>query len=423
MLAGVVAALVGFTSSFAVVLAGLRAVGASVPEAASGLLALCVVMGVLGIALSATTRMPVSVVWSTPGAALLVTAGRAHYGYGAAVGAFLLAGLLLVATGLCRPLGRLVAAIPPEIGSAVLAGVLLPLCLSPVEAAVRLPRDVIPVVASWLVLERIAPRLAVPGAALAAGIAVAATTPLGAAVRHAGPPALRWTSPVLDPAALIGIGLPLFLVTMAAQNVPGLTVLRSFGYTPEPGPLLAATGGATAAVAGFGGHSLNLAAITAALCAGPSAHREPTRRWIAAAAAGVAYVGLGLGAGLVTAVAARAPALLVESVAGLGLLGALGSALGALAGPGPGREAAVVAFAVTASGISPAGIGSPLWGLAAGGVLALLSRRREARCGTDVGTHRTLANVPGAAVIPQSSCSAQASASTPSTSRGPGREK
>ncbi|HTX00030.1 MAG TPA: benzoate/H(+) symporter BenE family transporter [Acidimicrobiales bacterium] len=380
LLAGLVAALVGFTSSFAVVLAGLRAVGATEAQAASGLLALCVTMGALGIAIPARTKMPISIAWSTPGAALLVAAGRAHYGFREAVGAFLLSGALVVASAAVGPLGRLVRAIPPAVGSAMLAGILLQLCLAPVDAVVRLPRLAIPVVATWLVLDRLVPRLAVPGAVIATVVAVGLTEPLGAVLGHDGLPVLHLTTPSFAVASFVGIAVPLFVVTMAAQNVPGMAVLSTFGYQPELRPLLVTTGGATALAAPFGAHSINLAAITAALCAGPEVHRDPARRWLAAAGAGTTYLVLGLAAGALATVASVAPPLLLETVAGVALLRPLFASLGSLAAAGePMRDAAVVTFVVTASGISAAGIGSPFWGLVAGGVLALLGPRRLRR--------------------------------------------
>jgi benzoate membrane transport protein len=378
LLAGLVAALVGFTSSFAIVLAGLRAVGASEAQAASGLLALCVVMGMLGIVVSLRSRMPISIAWSTPGAALLVAAGRNHYGYSAAIGAFLLGGALVVATAAVRPLGRLVGAIPAPVGSAMLAGILLQLCVAPVDAVVHVPRLAIPVVLTWIVLDRLVPRLAVPGAVVATVVGVALSEPVGALLGRDGLPTLAWTTPSFGAAAFVGIAVPLFVVTMAAQNVPGMAVLASFGYKPALRPLLVTTGAATAIAAPFGALSVNLAAITAALCAGPEAHRDPGRRWLAAAGAGGTYLVLAVGAGALATLATVSPPLVLETVAGVALLRPLAAALGSLAqaSAGAGRDAAIVTFVVTASGISPAGIGSPFWGLLAGGALTLLDSCR-----------------------------------------------
>ncbi|MGN9811245.1 benzoate/H(+) symporter BenE family transporter [Micromonospora sp. BQ11] len=376
LLAGAVTALVGFASSFTVVLAGLRAVGATDAQAASGLLALCVASGASAVWLGLRHRLPMSVAWSTPGAALLVATGAVPGGWPVAVGAFLVAGLLIVAAGLVPPLGRAVAAIPKPIAGAMLAGVLLPLCTAPVRALVDVPRLAAPVVVAWLLLYRFARRWAVPGALAVAVVAIAATTPAGA-LRDVGlRPAFALTTPAWEASALVGLALPLFLVTMAAQNVPGMAVLVGYGYRPPFGAALRATGLASVLAAPAGGHAVNLAAITAALAAGPDAHPDPDRRWIASVTAGLGLALLGFGAGAATALVALAPPVLIEAVAGLALLGALATALTAALAEPDAREAAVVTFVVTASGVSLLGIGGAFWGLVAGGLLLLLLRRR-----------------------------------------------
>jgi benzoate membrane transport protein len=364
VLAGTVSALVGFAGAFAVVLAGLRAAGADEAQAASGLLAVCLASAVAAVALGLRTRMPVSIAWSTPGAALLIAAGPPPGGFAAAVGAFLLCGALVVVAGLVPVLSRLVAAIPAPVAGAMLAGVLLPLCLAPVRALVEVPLLAAPVVAVWAVLARFARRWAVPAALVVAVVLIAATGP----VDLGGPPALVWTAPVFEPGALLAVGLPLFLVTMAGQNVPGMAVLAQFGYRPSLRPVLVATGLGTLAGAGFGGHAVNLAAISAALTAGPDAGPEE-RRWIAGVTNGVVLGLLGLGAGVATALVLAAPPVLVQAVAGLALLGALAAALSSALAEPAGREVAIVTFVVTA------GAGSPVWGLLAGAAMTLLDRR------------------------------------------------
>jgi benzoate membrane transport protein len=375
VLAGVVASIVGFASTFALVLAGLRAVGASEQEAGSGLVVLCLTMGVVAVALAFRYRMPLTIAWSTPGAALLIASGEPPGGYPAALGAFALAGALIVVAGLWRPLGRWVALIPTALASAMLAGVLLPVCLAPVRATVDLPLEVGPVVAVWALLMRVARRWAVPGA-LAAALVVIALDPQDASGPTELLPSLAFTVPAVDAGALISLGLPLFIVTMASQNIPGMGVLASFGYRAPLRPALLSTGAATVAGAPFGAHAINLAAITAALAAGPDAHPDPARRWIASAAGGATYLGLGLAAGAATALVAIAPPLLIEAVAGLALFGALGGALAAAAADAERREAAIVTFVVSASSITAAGISAPFWGLVAGlGYLALQRAR------------------------------------------------
>jgi benzoate membrane transport protein len=370
-LAGIVAALVGFAGAFTVVLAGLRAVGADESQAASGLLAVCVASGVVAVVLGWRYRMPISIAWSTPGAALLISAGVPAGGFPAAVGAFLLCGVLIVVAGLVPALARLVAAIPPHVAGAMLAGVLLPLCLAPVRAVAEVPLLAVPVVLVWVLVGRFARAWAVPAALV---VAVGAIVLTGPAVVGAAPVPV-WTPPVFDVPALVGIGLPLFLVTMASQNVPGMAVLAQFGYRPPLRPILAATGLATLAGAPFGGHAVNLAAISAALVAGPEGG-PPSRRWVASIVNGTALAVLGLGAGIATAVVVASPPVLIEAVAGLALLGALASSLAAAVGSVEGREAAAVTFVVTAAGVAFLGLGSAFWGLLAGAAMTLLHRRR-----------------------------------------------
>ncbi|GAA1612611.1 benzoate/H(+) symporter BenE family transporter [Catellatospora bangladeshensis] len=373
VLAGVVTAVVGFASTFAVVLAGLRAVGADERQAASGLLAVCVASGATTLVLGLRHRIPISIAWSTPGAALLAATGAVDGGFAAAVGAFLVTGALIIAAGLFPALGRAIAAIPRPIAAAMLAGVLLNLCLAPVRALVDVPLLAIPVVLVWAVLSRFARSWAVPAALVTAVVVIVLDAP--EALRGAAAaPELTLTAPVFTWQALVSLALPLFLVTMASQNVPGMAVLQGYGYTPPLRGILLGTGVATTVAAPFGSHAVNLAAITAALAAGPDAHPDPRRRWIASVTAGIGMIALGLGAGAATAFVLGSPPVLVEAVAGLALLGALGSALASAVAEERGREAAVVTFAVTASGVVLLGVGAAFWGLLAGGLMLALRR-------------------------------------------------
>ncbi|GGM20531.1 benzoate/H(+) symporter BenE family transporter [Micromonospora yangpuensis] len=379
LLAGVVTALVGFASSFTVVLAGLRAVGATDAQAASGLLVLCLTAGLAAAWLGLRHRIPMSVAWSTPGAALLVATGPLPGGWPTAVGAFLVSGVLIVAAGLFPPLGRAVAAIPRPVAGAMLAGVLLPLCTAPVRALVEVPLLAAPVVVTWVLLHRYARRWAVPAALAVAVVAITLTASGLGGVGAAGLlPVVELTAPAWSLSATIGLAVPLFLVTMAAQNVPGMAVLVGYGYRPPFGAALRATGLASLAAAPAGGHAVNLAAISAALAAGPDAHPDPDRRWIASVTAGVGLALLGLGAGLATALVALAPPVLIEAVAGLALLGALATAIAAAVTEPDAREAAVVAFVVTASGVTLLGVGGAFWGLLAGWLMLLLFREGRA---------------------------------------------
>jgi len=374
---GVLAALVGFASSFAVVLQGLGAVGATPGQAASGLMAVSIGMGLCSLILSLVYRMPIAAAWSTPGAALLAASAMPEGGFAAAVGAFLVSSVLLICAGLWKPLGRMVSAIPAAIANAMLAGVLLGLCLAPVKAIAFDPWLGLPILLAWIIAGRIHKLAAVP----AALIAFVIVTVIG--VDHAGGVAINWqtllpqlefVTPRFEVASLLGLALPLFLVTMASQNIPGIAVLQVNGYQPKPGPLFAATGLASLLTAPFGAHATNLAAITAAMCAGPDAHPDPSKRWIAAAVNGGFYVLFGLVAGGVTALVALAPVVLIQAVAGLALVGSFaGSAMAAFQDL-ERREAAALTFLVTASGLSFHGISGAFWGLLAG--VAMLGLKR-----------------------------------------------
>lgn len=373
---GLLSAVVGYASSFTLLLAGLRAVGASPAQAASGLLATCLGIGVAGAALSLRYRMPIAIAWSTPGAALLVGAGPVAGGFPAAVGAFLVCAALTVVAGLVPWLARAIAAIPRPVAGAMLAGILVPLCTAPVRALVEIPALAAPVVVTWAVLLRFARSWAVPGALVAAIAAIVSTGREAGLAAATLRPALTWTVPAVHPGAIVGIALPLFLVTMAGQNVPGTAVLSSYGYRTPLRPALVTTGLASAAGAPFGGHQVNLAAITAALTAGPEAHPDPRRRWIATLALAGGQIGLGLGAGAATTLVLVSPPVLVVAVAGLALLPALGTSLGnAVADPAM-LLPAVVTFVVTASSIAAFGISAAFWGLVAGLATMLLAHRR-----------------------------------------------
>jgi benzoate membrane transport protein len=375
--AGILAAVVGYASSVPIVLAGFAAVGASPNQAASGLFAVSLVMGLIGIGLSLRNHMPVTVAWSTPGAVLLIATGMPEGGFAAAVGAFLVAGVLIVVAGLWRSFGRAVGAIPMPLASAMLAGILLGLCLAPVRAVAALPALALPIVVVWALALRFARAYAVPLAVVVTAVIVAVATEVPASAFANIVPEPVFVMPAFTLAAAVGIGVPLFIVTMASQNVPGLAVMTANGYRPDVGPIFVTTGIGSIAVALFGGHSLNLAAITAALCAGPEAHPDPARRWIASAACGAAYVVFGFGAGFATAFVTASPPLLIEAVAGLALLGTLISALSSSLSNDSDRLPAIVTFVATASGVSFFGIGAAFWGLVAGGALMAVLRWRN----------------------------------------------
>lgn len=377
---GFLAAFVGTASSFAVVLQGLTAVGASPFEAASGLMALSISMGICAIVLSLKTRMPISIAWSTPGAALLATSGAVEGGFPVAVGAFIICAILIVICGTWKPLGKAVAAIPGPLANAMLAGVLLSLCLAPIKAVAFNPVLGLPIVLAWLIVARFNRLFAVP-AALAAFVLVlifGVNFPDGAITNlHLSlVPPVAFVVPHFNLAGLVGIALPLFIVTMASQNIPGTAVLRAHDYNTPPGPLFATTGIFSLLSAPFGGHAVNLAAITAAMCAGEDAHPDPQKRYWAAIFAGIFYVVFGLLAGVITALVSLAPTILIEAVAGLALIGAFSSSVVAAFRDENNREAAAVTFLITAASLTFYGISGAFWGLVAGGLIYILTHLR-----------------------------------------------
>ncbi len=376
ILAGVVTGLVGFTSSFAVVLAGLTAMGADAEQAASGLAVLCVTMGMGCVIFALRYRTPITMAWSTPGAALLAASIAPAGGFPAAVGAFVLTGVLLALSGLLRPLTELVKRIPHAIANAMLAGVLLPLCIAPFVDVVANPWTLGPVIVTWLALLRLAPRWAVPGA-LAAAVGVMAVTGTLAQVAAADlVPRVTWTTPTLEWQAVVSVAIPLYIVTMTSQNIPGIAVLASFGYRPPIRASLTYTGAATVLGAPFGGHAINLSAIAAALSAGPEAGADKSRRWIAALVAGITYASFGPISRAVTSLSQAAPTGLLAGIAGLALVSSFASAAASAMGDTSHRQEAAIAFLVAASGITIAGVGSAFWGLVAGLVAVVVLRRR-----------------------------------------------
>nr|WP_124708686.1 benzoate/H(+) symporter BenE family transporter [Gordonia insulae] len=370
IVAGIVTALVGFTSSFAVVIAGLRAVGASAEQAASGLLALTVIFGLGIVVLSVRTRAPITLAWSTPGAALLASmAASYHAGWAAAVGAFVVVGVLIVVTGLVPALGDLISRIPTPIAQAMLAGVLITLCLAPMRSLVDAPVLTIPVLVVWLAATRWLPRWALPLAMVTALVVIGVHVAVNGA-DDAAPtnwlPSLTFTVPELDLAAIVGLAVPLFIVTMASQNIPGVAVLSSFGYATPWRAAMTVTGVGTIVAAPFGGHAINLAALSAALAAGDEAGPDRSRRWIAGVSAGITYLVLAALSGVLVTIAAIAPGGLVEAVAGLALLGTFAAAIVGAFTAVETRVPAALTFVAAASGVTFFGIGGAFWGLVIG---------------------------------------------------------
>ncbi|MBE1297916.1 benzoate/H(+) symporter BenE family transporter [Phycobacter azelaicus] len=364
--AGAVAVLVGYTSSVAIIFQAIDALGATQAQANSWLLALGIGMGVTSLILSFRFRMPVLTAWSTPGAALLALGGGATT-LPEATGAFLFCAVLLTLTGLTGWFERLACLIPDTLANALLAGILFRFGL---EAFSSMEEDIWLVAvmgAAFLMAKLYAPRYAIPLVLLAGILWASAAGSFGDIAQLnltlATPEAVK---PEFTLSAFIGLGLPLYIVTMCSQNMPGVVTLRSAGYVPPVSAAMTVTGLASLILAPFGGYTFNLAAITAAICAGPEADEDPKTRYLAVVAAGVIYCLVGLGGAAVISLFLIAPHALVATVAGLALLSTIGNGLSHALEPTAGREAALLCFMGTVSGISFLGIGAPFWALLIG---------------------------------------------------------
>lgn len=374
VIAGFITVLVGFASSAVIVFQAAQAVGADQAEIASWMWALGIGMGVTCIGLSLRYRMPVVTAWSTPGAAMLVV-GASTLPLSDAIGAFVLAALLATVAGFSGVFEKAMRRIPVSLASGMLAGVLLRFGLDVFVSVGTQPLLVLAMLATYLLGRRLLPRYAVI-ATLLVGVAIAA----GKGLMHVDQVQLQlarpvFTVPTLSWAAVFGIALPLFIVTMASQNVPGVAVLKASGYDAPVSPVVGWIGAVNMVLAPFGGYALNLAAITAAICMGRDVHEDPARRYTAAVSAGAFYIVVGLFGATVAAVFAAFPKELVAALAGIALLGTIGNSLAVAMREEVEREPALVTFLVTASGLSMAGIGSAFWGLVAGVVTLLVLRR------------------------------------------------
>ncbi len=372
-----IAAVVGVGSALAIVLAGAKAVGASPVESASWVTGLCLAMAASSIWLSVRYRLPIITAWSTPGAALLAVSGGIA-DIQSAVGAFLFVAVLIMITAVLRPVATFVERIPTSVAAAMLGGVLLQFVISVVSHASNDISLVLPLVAAFLVIRLWSPSWAVI-AVLVLGIGLSLW--LGEVSSLNGVITVTTVTPIMprfDPFVLVSIGLPLYLVTMASQNLPGLAVLKSAGYENLPTrSILGVTGLASFLTAPIGAHTTNLAAITAALCAGPDAHPDPTQRWMTGPAYGAIYIGFAVAGASLVALFDALPSALIATVAGLALAAPLAGAVGTAMAVPRDRFAAVMTFAVTASGVDFAGIGSPFWGLVVGLVIVALEAMKR----------------------------------------------
>lgn len=357
------AALVGFGSTIALVLAAAQALGATPAQTESWIFAVCLAQATGSAVLSGWKKMPIVLAWSTPGAALIAGSQGLTMAEGAA--AFVLTGAMIALTGLVRPVERLVTRIPAQTAAAMLAGVLLPFCLKVPSTAVALPHLVLPIVAVFALVRLFSPTFAVL-AALAAGLALTfgQGAPLAALPAHL--PHLTFLWPHWTMGAAVGLALPLYLVTMASQNLPGFAVLRGAGYTPPVREALTVSGGLSTFAGFFGAHTINMAAITAAICLTDDVHPDPRRRWLVGIAYALAWTMLGISGPYLLAGIAAAPPSLVTTVAGLALIGPLMGALAGAFSDTSGRFAAAVTLIVAASGVSAYGISCAFWGLLAG---------------------------------------------------------
>ncbi|KQU78127.1 hypothetical protein ASE08_02045 [Rhizobacter sp. Root16D2] len=375
--AGFVAVLVGFTSSVAIVFSAAQALGAGPAEISSWMWALGLGMGLCSALPSLWLRQPVMIAWSTPGAAVLATAAASGgFHLPEAVGAFLASAALITLFGMTGWFERLMGRIPMPIASALLAGVLARFGLDAFVALKSAFALVLLMLATYLVGRRLWPRYAVPGV-LAVGTAFAALQGqlhLGAVSFALTAPV--FTMPVFTLPALVSLALPLFIVTMASQNLPGVAAIRAAGYDMPISRLITLSGLATLLLAPFGAFALNLSAITAAICMGREAHEDKGRRYMAAVACGLIYCVIGLFGAAVTGVLTAFPRELVVAIAGLALLGTIGNGLASALKDDAHREAALITFLVTLSGLSLWGIGSAFWGVVAGALALFVQQWR-----------------------------------------------
>lgn len=381
VMTGLVVAIVGFFSSFPILLQGLAGVGATADQAASGMMFAALAMGITGATLSLVHRLPISAAWSTPGVALLAVAEPGAFGFAEAVGAFAIAGALTALAGAWPLLGRLATAVPGPLAQAMVAGILITLCAEPFVAMAGTPWTAVPIVVAWFVAGRINRFTAAPAAVVVAIIVtvIAADGQIGMPAQLVASPGL--VTPEFTLTATLGIALPLFIVTMATQNVPGFSILRSYGYRPPTASPLAGVGVASIVSAPFGAPATCVAAITGAMCANPDSHPDPRLRYWSSVMAGLFYCLFGLFAGVIAMFAAQTPPMVLETVTGVALLGVFGNSAAAAVQDPAYREASGVVILVTVSGISILGMNAAVIGLLLGLLVLAVSRWQEGRNG------------------------------------------
>lgn len=377
VVAGFIAMLTGYTSSLVLMFQAGQAAGLTTAQISSWIWALSIGMAVCSIGLSLRYRTPITVAWSTPGAALLITS-LGGVSYGEAIGAYITCAVLVVICGLTGSFERLVRRIPASLAAALLAGILFKIGSEIFIAAQHRTTLVLGMFFSYLLIKRVSPRYAVL-TALVVGTVVAGAMGLldftGFSLEVATP---VWTTPSFSLAATISIGIPLFVVAMTSQNMPGIAVLRADGYQVPASPLISVTGFASLLLAPFGSHGINLAAISAAICTGPHAHEDPTKRYTAAVWCGIFYGIAGVFGATLAALFAALPKELVLSIAALALFGSIMNGLTVAMSEAREREAALITFMVTASGFTLFSIGSAFWGIVAGVLTLMILNWRKA---------------------------------------------
>lgn len=378
--AGFVAVLVGFTSSVAIVFQAAQSFGATPAQITSWIWALGLGMGLCSLVPSLLLRKPVMVAWSTPGAAVLATAGAAgSFSMGEAVGAFMVCSLLVILVGATRGLERLADRIPMEIASALLAGVLARFGIQAFAAAQTALPLVLLMVGAYLVARRMAARYAVVVTLVVGILWVLITGQMAWSMEPVRLAMPVFVAPQWSVSAIVSLAIPLFVVTMASQNLPGMAVIRASGYELPVSRLITMTGWASLVLAPFGAFALNFSAITAAICMGPEAHEDRLKRYTAAASCGAIYIVIGLFGALVTGLLTSFPKELVVAIAGIALLSTIGNGLASALRDERHREPALITFLVTLSGITLMDIGSAFWGVVAGSLALFVQQYKQSR--------------------------------------------
>ena len=378
--AGFVAVLVGFTSSVAIVFQAAQSFGATPAQITSWIWALGLGMGLCSLVPSLLLRKPVMVAWSTPGAAVLATAGAAgSFSMGEAVGAFMVCSVLVILVGATRALERVADRIPMEIASALLAGVLARFGIQAFAAAQTALPLVLLMVGTYLVARRMAARYAVVVTLVVGILWVLITGQMAWSMEPVRLAMPVFVAPQWSVSAIVSLAIPLFVVTMASQNLPGMAVIRASGYELPVSRLITMTGWASLVLAPFGAFALNFSAITAAICMGPEAHEDRSKRYTAAASCGAIYIVIGLFGALVTGLLTSFPKELVVAIAGIALLSTIGNGLASALRDERHREPALITFLVTLSGITLMDIGSAFWGVVAGSLALFVQQYKQSR--------------------------------------------